>query len=81
MLDLYLRNILHLTIQLDQQTKKTMKTLTFKKGQPLKIQLPNGKKFDLTFVDYHSIKGLAFGKFQDEDGEFDVKPFNLDAII
>lgn len=58
-----------------------MKTVTFKKGQPLKIQLPNGKKFDLTFVDYHSITGLAFGKFENEDGEFDVKPFNLDAII
>lgn len=28
MLDLYLRNILHLTIQLDQQTKNTMKTIT-----------------------------------------------------
>lgn len=28
MLDLYLRNILYLAIQLDQQTKNTMKTIT-----------------------------------------------------
>jgi hypothetical protein len=58
-----------------------MKKLAFKKGQPLKIQLMNGKKFDLLFVDYSTTEGIAFGKFIDADGEVKTKPFSLSAII
>ena len=56
-----------------------MKTL--KKGEAIKIQLPNGKKFNLIFVDYHSIKGLAWGKFKNEFGEVDLKPFNIHSVV
>jgi hypothetical protein len=58
-----------------------METLTLKKGQNLKIQLINGKKFDLLFVDYSTTEGIAFGKFIDSDGEVKTKPFSLSAII
>ena len=53
----------------------------FKKGEAIKIQLPNGKKFDLIFVDYAAIKGLAWGKFKNEFGEFDLKTFSVSTII
>ena len=53
----------------------------FKKGQSIKIQLPNGKKFDLIFVDYAKIQGLAYGKFKNEFGEVDLKPFSISSII
>jgi hypothetical protein len=56
-----------------------MKTL--KKGEAIKIQLPNGKNFNLIFVDYHSIKGLAWGKFKNQDGAFDLKPFNINSVV
>lgn len=58
-----------------------MTTVRFKKGQPLKIELRNGKKFDLLFVDYSNTTGLAYGKFRNSDGEFEVKPFTLDTIV
>ena len=54
---------------------------TFKKGDELKIKLPNGKEFDLVFVDYSRTKGVGFGKFKDENGEYDVKPFDLSAVV
>jgi hypothetical protein len=54
---------------------------TFKKGDELKIQLKNNKVFHLIFVDYHSIKGVAWGKFKNEYGEFQYKPFNIDSIV
>jgi len=54
---------------------------TYKKGDKLKIKLPNGKKFDVVFVDYSRTKGVALGKFKDSHGEYDTKPFNLDTIV
>ena len=53
----------------------------YKKGDKLKIKLPNGKKFDVVFVDYSRVKGVALGKFKDSHGEYDTKPFNLDTIV
>ncbi len=58
-----------------------MNNKELKKGEAIKIQLPNGKKFDLIFVDYASIQGLAWGKFKNEFGEVILKPFNLSLII
>ena len=52
----------------------------YKKGDKLKIKLPNGKKFDVVFVDYSRTKGIAYGKFKD-GGEVDTKPFSLDTIV
>lgn len=54
---------------------------TYKKGDKLKIKLPNGKKFDVVFDMYSSIKGVALGKFKDGSGEYTIKPFNLDTIV
>ena len=53
----------------------------YKKGDKLKIKLPNGKKFDVVFVDYSRTKGVALGKFKDSHGEYDTKPFSLDSIV
>ena len=53
----------------------------YKRGDKLKIKLKNGKEFDLTFDSYGKQKGMAFGKFKDEDGEFDTKPFSLNAVV
>jgi len=53
----------------------------YKKGDKLKIKLPNGKKFDVVFDSYSRIKGVALGKFKDRSGEYDTKPFNLDTIV
>jgi hypothetical protein len=52
----------------------------YKKGDKLKLKLPNGKKFDVVFVDYSNTKGIAFGKFKD-DGEVFTKPFSLSSIV
>ena len=54
---------------------------TYKKGDKLKIKLPNGKKFDVVFDAYSRTKGVALGKFKDSSGEYDTKPFNLDTIV
>jgi hypothetical protein len=53
---------------------------TYKKGDKLKIKLPNGKKFDVVFVDYSGTRGIAFGKFK-VDGEVATKPFSLSSIV
>lgn len=58
-----------------------MNNKEFKKGEAIKIQLPNGKKYDLIFVDYAAIQGLAWGKFKNELGEVDLKPFSISSII
>ena len=55
--------------------------IKYKKGDKLKIKLKNGKEFDLTFDSYMNQKGMAFGKFKDENGELDVKSFSLDSIV
>jgi hypothetical protein len=52
----------------------------YKKGDKLKIKLPNGKKFDVVFVDYSGTKGIAYGKFKD-GGEVSTKPFSLSSIV
>lgn len=54
---------------------------TYKKGDKLKIKLPNGKKFDVVFDMYARTKGVALGKFKDGSGEYDIKPFNLNTIV
>ncbi len=54
---------------------------TYKKGDKLKIKLKNGKKIDVVFDMYARTKGVALGKFKDSHGEYDIKPFNLDAIV
>ncbi len=53
----------------------------YKKGDKLKIKLPNGKKIDVVFDMYARTKGVALGKFKDGSGEYDIKPFNLDTIV
>ena len=53
----------------------------YKKGDKLKIKLPNGKKFDVVFDAYSRTKGVALGKFKDGSGEYDTKPFDLDTIV
>jgi hypothetical protein len=53
----------------------------YKKGDKLKIKLSNGKEFDVIFDGYLKQDGMAFGKFKDEYGEFETKPFSLDTII
>lgn len=53
----------------------------YKKGDKLKIKLKNGKKIDVVFDMYSRTKGVALGKFKDNHGEYDIKPFDLDAII
>jgi len=57
------------------------KAKTYKKGDKLKIKLKNGKEFDVIFDRYLAQDGMAFGKFKDEYGEFEVKPFSLDTIV
>jgi hypothetical protein len=59
----------------------TEATKKYKKGDKLKIKLPNGKEFDVVFDGYLKQDGVAFGKFKDEYGEFETKPFSLDTII
>lgn len=54
---------------------------TYKKGDKLKIKLPNGKKFDVVFDMYSRTKGVALGKFKNDDGEYNIKPFGLDTIV
>ena len=54
---------------------------TYKKGDKLKIKLPNGKKFDVVFDSYSRTKGVALGKFKDSHGEYDIKPFDLKSIV
>jgi len=54
---------------------------TYKKGDKLKIKLPNGKKFDVVFDSYSRTKGVGMGKFKDGSGEYDIKPFNLDTVV
>lgn len=54
---------------------------TYKKGDKLKIKLPNGKKFDVVFDTYSRTKGVALGKFKDSHGEYDIKPFDLKSIV
>ena len=58
-----------------------MNNKTLKKGEAIKIQLPNGKNLDLIFVDYANIQGLAWGKFKNQFGEVDLKPFSISSII
>lgn len=53
----------------------------YKKGDKLKIKLKNGEEFDVVFDRYLKQDGVAFGKFKDEYGEFETKPFSLDTII
>jgi hypothetical protein len=53
----------------------------YKKGDKLKIKLPNGKKFDVVFDMYSRTKGVALGKFKDGSGEYTIKPFNLNTIV
>jgi hypothetical protein len=52
----------------------------YKKGDKLKIKLPNGKKFDVVFVDYSNTNGIAYGKFK-VDGEVATKPFSVSSIV
>jgi hypothetical protein len=54
---------------------------SYKKGDKLKLKLPNGKEFDVVFDAYSKQDGVAFGKFKDENGEFDTKPFDLSTIV
>jgi hypothetical protein len=53
----------------------------YKKGDKLKIKLKNGKEFDVVFVDYSGTEGIAFGKFKNEEGENETKPFSLSSIV
>jgi hypothetical protein len=43
--------------------------------------LSNGKNLDLIFVDYAKIQGLDWGKFKNEFGEVDLKPFSISSIV
>ena len=71
-------------IELDEEEIQELFTEAakkYKKGDKLKIKLPNGKEFDVVFDGYLKQDGVAFGKFKDEYGEFETKPFSLDTII
>ena len=65
----------------DKQNESVNEVKTYKKGDKLKIKLPNGKKFDVVFDAYSRTKGVAMGKFKDGHGEYDVKPFNLNTVV
>ena len=67
--------------QIDAIMGTMMEIKTYKKGDELKIKLPNGKEFDVVFDAYSKQDGVAFGKFKDENGEYDVKPFNLSSVL
>jgi len=66
---------------LEEDYNPMMENKTHKKGDKLKIKLPNGKEFDVVFDSYSSTKGVALGKFKDESGEYDIKPFDLSSIL
>ena len=66
---------------LTQKGKIINEPKTYKKGDKLKIKLPNGKKIDVVFDSYSRTKGVALGKFKDNSGEYDTKPFNLDTVV
>lgn len=53
----------------------------YQKGDKLKLKLRNGKEINLIFDSYMRQEGLAFGKFEDQYGEFVTKPFSLDFVI
>ena len=54
---------------------------SYKKGDKLKIKLRNGKEFDVVFDMYSNTKGVALGKFKNDDGEYNIKPFGLDTVV
>ena len=66
---------------LEEDYNPMMGNKIYKKGDKLKIKLPNGKEFDVVFDSYSSTKGVALGKFKDESGEYDIKPFDLSSIL
>lgn len=80
-------NILNGTAKYDKYSPAYLREETideekkYKKGDKLKIKLKNGKKIDVVFDMYARTKGVALGKFKDSHGEYDIKPFDLDAII
>jgi hypothetical protein len=80
-------NILNGTAKYDKYSPTYLKedvvneVKTYKKGDKLKIKLPNGKKFDVVFDMYSRTKGVALGKFKNDDGEYNIKPFGLDTIV
>jgi len=64
-----------------RQSSQLGESKKYKKGDKLKVKLKNGKEFDVVFDGYLKQDGVAFGKFKDEYGEFETKPFSLDTII
>jgi hypothetical protein len=66
---------------LEEDYNPMMENKTYKKGDKLKIKLPNGKEFDVVFDTYSKQDGVALGKFKDENGEYDIKPFDLSSVL
>ena len=66
---------------LEEDHNPMMEIKTYKKGDKLKIKLPNGKEFDVVFDTYSKQDGVALGKFKDENGEYDIKPFDLSSVL
>lgn len=66
---------------LEEDHNPMMENKTYKKGDKLKIKLPNGKEFDVVFDTYSKQDGVALGKFKDENGEYDIKPFDLSSVL
>lgn len=52
-----------------------------KKGDQVQIKLKNQNEFQVIFVGYSNFEGIAYGKFQDSNGEFDTKAFHLEFIV
>lgn len=85
-LDKDIQDIFSQIQQIIQQKRKiknesVTEAKAYKKGDKLKIKLPNGKKFDVVFDSYSRTNGVAMGKFKDDSGEYDTKPFNLDNVV
>jgi hypothetical protein len=52
-----------------------------KKGDKIQIKLRQNKIYQVIFVDYSTTEGIAFGKFINDEGKFQTKPFSLSSII
>jgi hypothetical protein len=57
------------------------KNMELKKGDKIQIKLRQDEIYQVTFVDYSTTKGIAWGKFINAEGEVQTKPFSLSSII
>jgi hypothetical protein len=60
---------------------KPKKTMELKKGDRIQIKLRKDEIYQVIFIDYSTTEGIAFGKFINDEGEVQTKPFSLSSII